>query len=99
MGVTQGVGRFAAIAATSSASAQSCAGNPVAVQIFLARLFDEKTGAFQVLGSTPGAEEPGVERPRIEASVVDVSKTEPRLAAFAPVKNRILRANGAYRAA
>jgi ribonuclease BN (tRNA processing enzyme) len=46
-------------------------------KVFLARLFDAKTGAFQVLGSTLGAEQPGVERPRIEASVVDVSKTEP----------------------
>jgi ribonuclease BN (tRNA processing enzyme) len=44
---------------------------------FLARLFDAKAGAFQVLGSTLGAEQPGVERPRIEASVVDVTKTEP----------------------
>jgi len=54
-------------------------GNNVApdFKIFLSRLFDEKTGAFQVLGSTLGAEQPGVERPRIEASVVDVSKTEP----------------------
>ena len=54
-------------------------GNNVApdFKVFLARLFDEKTGAFQVLGSTLGAEQPGVERPRIEASVVDVSKTEP----------------------
>src|SRR5215470_1240768 len=46
-------------------------------KVFLARLFDEKTGAFQVLGSTLGAEQPGVERPRIESTVVDVSKTEP----------------------
>jgi ribonuclease BN (tRNA processing enzyme) len=54
-------------------------GNAVApdFKVFLARLFDEKTGAFQVLGSTLGAEQPGVERPRIEASVVDVSKSEP----------------------
>ena len=46
-------------------------------KIFLARLFDARDGAFQVLGSTLGAEQPGVERPRIEASVVDVTKTEP----------------------
>jgi ribonuclease BN (tRNA processing enzyme) len=46
-------------------------------KIFLARLFDEKTGAFPVLGSTLGAEQPGIERPRIEASVVDVSRNEP----------------------
>ena len=58
-------------------------GNNVApdFKTFLARLFDEKTGAFQVLGSTldstPGAAQPGVERPRIEATVVDVGKTEP----------------------
>jgi ribonuclease BN (tRNA processing enzyme) len=54
-------------------------GNNVApdFKTFLARLFDEKTGAFQVLGSTLAAERPGVERPRIEATVVDVGKTEP----------------------
>jgi ribonuclease BN (tRNA processing enzyme) len=54
-------------------------GNNVApdFRTFLARLFDEKTGAFQVLGSTLGAPQPGVERPQIEATVVDVSKTEP----------------------
>jgi ribonuclease BN (tRNA processing enzyme) len=54
-------------------------GNNVApdFKTFLARLFDEKTGAFQVLGSTLGAEQPGVERPRIESTVVDTSKTEP----------------------
>src|SRR5262245_48523673 len=52
-------------------------GNNIApdFKTFLARLFDEKTGAFQVLGSAL-AEQPGVERPRIEATVVDVSKTE-----------------------
>src|SRR5258708_11919235 len=50
-------------------------GNNVApdFKVFLARLFDEKTGAFQVLGSTLGAEQTGVERPRLEASGVDVS--------------------------
>src|SRR5438067_6179029 len=54
-------------------------GNNVApdFRTFLARLFDEKTGAFQVLGSTLGASQPGIERPQIEATVVDVSKTEP----------------------
>jgi ribonuclease BN (tRNA processing enzyme) len=54
-------------------------GNNVApdFKTFLARLFDEKIGAFQVLGSTLGAEQPGVERPRIESTVVDTSKTEP----------------------
>jgi ribonuclease BN (tRNA processing enzyme) len=40
---------------------------------FLNRLFDEKTGAFQVLGSTMGTG-PGV---RLDASVVDVTKQEP----------------------
>ena len=40
---------------------------------FLNRLFDEKNGAFQVLGSTMGAG-PGV---HLDASVVDVTKQEP----------------------
>jgi ribonuclease BN (tRNA processing enzyme) len=44
---------------------------------FLNRLFDSKLGAFQVLGSTLGSEQPGVERPRLEISMVDVTKTEP----------------------
>src|SRR5204862_2734530 len=50
-------------------------GNNVApdFRTFLARLFDEKTGAFQVLGSTLGASQPGIERPQIDATVVDVS--------------------------
>ena len=55
-------------------------GNNVApdFQTFLARLFDEKTGAFQVLGSTIGGAQPaGAERPKIEATVIDVSKAEP----------------------
>jgi ribonuclease BN (tRNA processing enzyme) len=54
-------------------------GNNVApdLQTFLGRLFDEKTGAFQVLGSTLGATQPGAERPRIVATVVDVAKAEP----------------------
>jgi ribonuclease BN (tRNA processing enzyme) len=55
-------------------------GNNVApdLQTFLQRLFDEKTGAFQVLGSTIGGAQPaGAERPRIEATTVDVGKTEP----------------------
>src|SRR4051812_19404349 len=43
---------------------------------FLSRLFDEKTGAFQVLGSTLGAAAPGVERPRLVVSVADVTKSE-----------------------
>ena len=54
-------------------------GNNVAPDFatFLSRMFDEKTGAFQVLGSTLGAVQPGVERPRLNVSVVDVTKTEP----------------------
>lgn len=45
---------------------------------FLSRLFDEKTGAFQVLGSTigspPGEHGGGV---RLDVGVVDVTKAEP----------------------
>jgi len=54
-------------------------GNEVApdIQAFLGRMFDVKTGAYQVLGSTLGAEQPGVERPRLQVSVVDVTKSEP----------------------
>jgi ribonuclease BN (tRNA processing enzyme) len=44
---------------------------------FLSRMFDQNTGAFQVLGSTLGAEQLGAERPRLNVSVVDVAKTEP----------------------
>jgi hypothetical protein len=43
---------------------------------FLARLFDEKNGAFQVLGGTLGASRGvGV---RLNVSVVDVAKANPR---------------------
>jgi ribonuclease BN (tRNA processing enzyme) len=55
-------------------------GNEVAPSFstFLSRLFDEKTGAFQVLGPTVGGAQGktggGV---RLDASVVDVAKTEP----------------------
>jgi ribonuclease BN (tRNA processing enzyme) len=54
-------------------------GNNVAPDFatFLSRMFDEKTGAFQVLGSTLGAVQPGTERPRLNVSIVDVTKTEP----------------------
>jgi ribonuclease BN (tRNA processing enzyme) len=54
-------------------------GNNVAPDFatFLSRMFDGKTGAFQVLGSTLGAVQPGVERPRLDVSMVDVTKTEP----------------------
>src|SRR6266481_9926934 len=54
-------------------------GNDVAPDFatFLGRMFDAKTGAYQVLGSTLGVEQPGTERPRFDVSVVDVTKTEP----------------------
>jgi ribonuclease BN (tRNA processing enzyme) len=54
-------------------------GNNVAPDFatFLSRMFDGKTGAFQVLGSTLGAVQLGVERPRLDVSMVDVTKTEP----------------------
>jgi ribonuclease BN (tRNA processing enzyme) len=55
----------------------SVAGNDVAPDFptFLRRLFDEKEGAFQVLGATLGAARGnGV---RLDVSVVDVAKTEP----------------------
>src|SRR5437667_12400663 len=44
---------------------------------FLSRMFDAKSGAYQVLGSTLGAEQPGTERPRLDVRDVDVTKTEP----------------------
>ena len=51
-------------------------GNDVApdFQTFLARLFDEKSGAFQVLGGALGGKGNGV---RLNASTVDVLKGEP----------------------
>ena len=51
-------------------------GNDVAPDFstFLARLFDEQTGAFQVLGGTLGGRGNGV---RLIVSVVDVMKSEP----------------------
>jgi ribonuclease BN (tRNA processing enzyme) len=54
-------------------------GNDVAPDFatFLGRMFDAKTGAYQVLGSTLGVEQPGAERPRFDIRVVDVTKTEP----------------------
>jgi ribonuclease BN (tRNA processing enzyme) len=54
-------------------------GNDVAPDFatFLARLFDEKNGAFEVLGATLGASRGnGV---RLDVSVVDVTKAEPSL--------------------
>ena len=54
-------------------------GNDVAPDFttFLSRMFDAKSGAYQVLGSTLGAEQPGTERPRLDVRIVDVTKTEP----------------------
>jgi len=51
-------------------------GNDVApdFQTFLSRLFDEKSGAFQVLGGALGGKGNGV---RLNVSTVDVLKTEP----------------------
>src|SRR5439155_3106579 len=40
---------------------------------FLSRMFDAKSGAYQVLGSTLGAERPGTERPRLDVRIVDVT--------------------------
>jgi ribonuclease BN (tRNA processing enzyme) len=52
------------------------AGNDVAPDFptFLARLFDDKTGAFPAMGGTLGGRGNGV---RLNVSVVDVKKTEP----------------------
>jgi ribonuclease BN (tRNA processing enzyme) len=52
------------------------AGNDVApdFQTFLSRLFDEKSGAFQVLGAALGGKGNGV---RLNVTTVDVLKTEP----------------------
>jgi ribonuclease BN (tRNA processing enzyme) len=52
------------------------AGNDVAPDFstFLARLFDEKNGAFQVMGATLGGKGNGA---RLNVSVVDVLKAEP----------------------
>jgi ribonuclease BN (tRNA processing enzyme) len=52
------------------------AGNDVApdFQTFLSRLFDEKSGAFQVLGGALGGKGNGA---RLNVSTVDVLKTEP----------------------
>jgi ribonuclease BN (tRNA processing enzyme) len=54
-------------------------GNDVAPDFatFLNRMFDARNGAYQVLGSTLGAEQPGTERPRLDIGVVDVARTEP----------------------
>src|SRR5215475_4087965 len=52
------------------------AGNDVAPDFstFLARLFDEKSGAFQVMGGTLGGKGNGA---RLDVSAVDVMKPEP----------------------
>jgi ribonuclease BN (tRNA processing enzyme) len=65
------------IVGPSGNSVSGPAGNDVAPDFptFLARLFDEKNGAFQVLGATLGAARGnGV---RLDVSVVDVTKVEP----------------------
>jgi len=65
------------IVGPSGNSVSGPAGNDVAPDFptFLARLFDEKNGAFQVLGATLGAVRGnGV---RLDVSVIDVTKAEP----------------------
>jgi len=54
----------------------SAAGNDIAPDFptFLARLFDEKTGAFQVMGGALGGRGNGV---RLNVTVADVTKAEP----------------------
>jgi len=54
------------------------AGNDVApdFQTFLTRLFDDKTGAFQVLGGSFGGRGNGI---RLDISVIDVTKAEPAM--------------------
>ena len=47
------------------------------VKTFLNRMFDAKTGGYQVLGSVLGAEQPGADRPQLDISVVDATKDEP----------------------
>ena len=44
---------------------------------FLNRLFDEKNGAFQVLGASLGGESDPGGRARLDVSVVDVTRAEP----------------------
>jgi ribonuclease BN (tRNA processing enzyme) len=65
------------IVGPSANSVAGPTGNDVAPDFptFLSRLFDEKNGAFQVLGATLGASRGnGV---RLDVSVVDVAKAEP----------------------
>lgn len=47
------------------------------VATFLNRLFDARTGAYQVLGSILGEGQAGAERPRLDISTVDVARDEP----------------------
>ena len=67
------------IAGPSGNSAAGPTGNDVAPDFptFPARLFDNRNGAFQVLGATPGAERG--DGARREVHVVDVAKAEPSL--------------------
>ncbi len=72
------------IVGPSGNSVGSPARNDVAPDFptFLARLFDEKNGAFQVLGATLGAARGnGV---RLNVSAVDVAKTEPSIVLKGP---------------
>src|SRR5207247_10023350 len=50
---------------------------PVDFSTFRSRIVEGKSGAYQVLGSTLGAEQVGTERPRLDVRVVDVTKAEP----------------------
>jgi ribonuclease BN (tRNA processing enzyme) len=65
------------IVGPSGNNVASPAGNDVAPDFatFLARLFDEKNGAFEVLGATLGA--PRGNGVRLDVSIVDVTKAEP----------------------
>jgi len=47
------------------------------VKTFLNRMFDAKTGSYQVLGPVLGAEQAGADRPVLDVSVVDATKDEP----------------------
>lgn len=65
------------IVGPSGNSVAGPAGNDVAPDFptFLARLFDEKNGAFQVLGATLGAARGNAVR--LDVSAIDVAKSEP----------------------
>ncbi|HEY6255264.1 MAG TPA: MBL fold metallo-hydrolase [Xanthobacteraceae bacterium] len=66
------------IVGPSGNSVAGPAGNDVApdFRTFLARLFDDKNGAFQVLGGTLGGRGNGA---RLDVSVIDVTKAEPSM--------------------